>query len=276
MSLPEDLNKLTVAQLKAELKSRNLTAISGLKKDLVAALEEHVKASSVAPANVVAKPAPIPISAPPKAVSSAPVATSKPVAAPASSVGNAAAKPAANAPAQAGEKKSVLSSATPADPLQKLKERAERFGMALNVGEDEKKKARAARFGLSTSESSSSEEPATKKQKTSSSSLATAVAEQSPEELERLAKRAKKFGNQLPSGVPDPEELERRKAREARFATSAPSQPAAGGKKVVSLKGASEAVSQSSSSSSQAPAKTVGAPVANTAAQKPAAVKMKA
>jgi len=106
-------------------------------------------------------------------------------------------------------------------------QRSEKFGVELKLSDEEKKNARTQRFGVDTS------------------SLATeghrkrkgpATAASTPEEQEKLAarakkfglptsvtdpdkllKRAKKFGTPIPTGVTDPEEAKKRSTRAERF-----------------------------------------------------------
>jgi len=259
---------MTVPQLKTELEKRGLET-NGLKADLLKRLESAVgtdttsangtsstaaaasatpvkqaAATSTTPASTpVAKPATTKPAATPKTettkpaakVDSKPVDAAKPAASPApSSAAPSPASPstlASTEPADgSGEGKVVSLNRPKQDLMTSKQQRAQKFGIEVKMSDEEKRSARTSRFGVDTAVTLAT--TGNRKRKPN------AVA--SPEEQEKTAarakrfglpspaatdekmlKRAKKFGTAVPAGVVDPAEAEKRQKRSARFSDSA-------------------------------------------------------
>jgi len=216
---------MKVTELKAELTQRGLDA-KGLKQELVVRLSEALEKEKAAAAQTT-QPAPAPTSTPPPAAkpeekkadtakqapsNGAPASTPAPVIAPPVS-------------ASADAASSVSADGSALSEEDRKKQRAARFGVPLTESEEEKKQKRASRFGVTTGASPSADRP--KLNITGAAglfqhSIADATKD-ATKDAGKLADRAKRFGT-AQAGQTE-EEKAKLDQRAARFGTQS-TQPA--------------------------------------------------
>lgn len=206
----EELQKMKVADLKKELKERGLT-VSGTKAELIDRLQEAMGSGDSVADDSVEKSIDQLVEDKPAAANPLPV---KAPANPDKPKENVEKSP-VNSSDESTEKKVVsMTGLTDAD---KLKARAEKFGGA--VSESARKLMRAERFGLPASSAKPLASSGTNKLST------TPVA---PEDLDKMKKRAERFGSVVSGKLSKVDEDERRQKRMERFggtAITAPTEP---------------------------------------------------
>ncbi|KAK9909753.1 hypothetical protein WJX75_006961 [Coccomyxa subellipsoidea] len=196
---------MKVQELRDELEKRSLDT-SGLKATLIERLEEAMKADTAA------EPAAEPIST--ATLTNGSDSAQPAIEAPVEEKTHDAS---AEAAAQAGK---IVFEDSNAAELEKRKARAARFGVPLNTSEDEKKDSRAQRFGIT-------EKPGPEKRKASEpiSSKKAASLEELAALLEKKKARAARFN--VPLVTTSKEETLRLKSRAERFKDQLSSAPVA-------------------------------------------------